>query len=140
MSDEPETATVDSSLQSSVLIPPGERPLSEAIAEVLRLPVEERVPVFGARMREIEAWVATHHPEHPWTCTFHRGIDGSHVFRGGVGHSLVIDPDGRLWRALSHEDFLTTWDITPTSCTIATLEPLYGQMREYRPRDGSAAP
>ena len=73
-------------------------------------------------------------------CTFHRGVDGSHVFRGGVGHSLVIDPDGRLWRALSHEDFLTTWDITPPSCTIATLEPLYAQMREYRPRDGSAAP
>ena len=133
--DEPPPEAELSDLQSSVLIPPGEQPLSAAIAEVLRLPIAERVALFTVRMREIETWVAANHPEHPWTCTFHRGTDGSHVFRGGVGHSLVIDPTGRLWRALSHEDFHTTWDITPTSCAIATLEPIYSQMREYLPRD-----
>ena len=85
-------------------------------------------------VREIERSVRASAPEHPWTCTVYRGTDGSHVFRGGVGHSLVIDPAGRLWRARSYEDFLTTYDITPSTCTIATLTPLYGQMREYLPR------
>ena len=123
-----------SELRSSVLVPPGEAPLGEAIAETLRAPREERPRLFARRAREIEAWVAANAPEHPWTCTEHRGTDGSHVFRGGVGHSLVIDPEGRLWRARSYEDFETTYDLTPTTCAIATLTPLYGQMREYLPR------
>jgi len=121
-------------LQSGVLIPPGERPLSEAISEVLLAPVQERVALFTARVREIQAWVEQHHPDHPWSCMVYRGTDGSHVFRGGVGHSLVIDPQGRLWRARSYEDFATIYDITPTSCEIATLTPVYEQMREYLPR------
>ena len=97
-------------------------------------PRAERPALFGRLAREIEAFVAATAPEHPWTCTEHRGTDGSHVFRGGAGHSLVIDPEGRLWRARNHEDFETTWDITPTTCVLATLTPLYGQMREYLPR------
>ena len=121
-------------LQSGVSIPPGERPLGEAIAEVLGLPPALRADVFAQRVHEIAAWVAAHHPERPWTCEYYRGTDASHVFRGGVGHSLVIDPEGRLWRARSYEDFDTTYDITPQTCTIATLTPLYPQMREYRPR------
>lgn len=123
-----------SDLQSGVSIPPGEQPLGEAIAEVLRLPPMQRAECFAQRVRDIAAWVAAHHPDRPWTCTVHIGTDGSHVFRGGVGHSLVIDPEGRLWRARSYEDFETTYDITPQTCTIATLTPLYAQMREYRPR------
>lgn len=121
-------------LQSGVSIPPGERPLGEAIAEVLRLPPAQRAECFARRVGEIAAWVAAHHPDRPWTCAVHRGTDGSHVFRGGVGHSLVIDPEGRLWRARSYEDFETTYEITPQTCTIATLTPLYAQMREYLPR------
>lgn len=121
-------------LQSGISIPPGERPLGEAIAEVLRLPPAQRAECFARRVGEIAAWVAAHHPDRPWTCAVHRGTDGSHVFRGGVGHSLVIDPEGRLWRARSYEDFETTYEITPQTCTIATLTPLYAQMREYLPR------
>jgi hypothetical protein len=67
----------------------------------------------------------------PWTCSIHDGTDGSRIFRGGVGSSLVIDPQGRLWRARSYEDFETTYTITPNSCEIATLTPIYTQMREY---------
>ena len=53
------------------------------------------------------------------------------IFRGGVGHSLVIDASGRLWRARSYEDFATTYTLTECSCEIKTLTPLYAQMREY---------
>jgi hypothetical protein len=121
-------------LQSGVLIPPGEKPLGDAIAETLRAPVSERAALLERHTKEIEAFVAATTPDHPWTCTVYRGTDGSHVFRGGVGHSLVIDPQGRLWRARSYEDFETTYDVGPNTCTIATLTPLYRQMREYVPR------
>ncbi|MBL0029878.1 MAG: hypothetical protein IPO95_12720 [Rhodanobacteraceae bacterium] len=49
-------------LQSGVSIPPGERPLGEAIAEVLGLPPALRADVFAQRVHEIAAWVAAHHP------------------------------------------------------------------------------
>jgi hypothetical protein len=62
------------------------------------------------------------------------GTDGSTIFRGGVGHSLVIDPDGRLWRGRSYEDFETMYRFESGTCRIDTLTPLYGQMREYQPR------
>lgn len=129
MTDMPLAAAPE--LQSSVLVPPGEKPLSAAIATTLSLPPEERAATFTRLVRDIEIHVAATAPEHPWTCVVYRGTDGSHVFRGGVGHSLVIDSQGRLWRARSYEDFLTTYDITPTTCVIATLTPLYEQMREY---------
>ena len=76
----------------------------------------------------------TAHPqERPWTCTVYTGTDGSTIFRGGVGHSLVVDQEGRLWRARSYEDFDTTYRFTETSCEVDTLTPLFAQMREYLP-------
>ena len=57
------------------------------------------------------------------------GTDGSRIFRGGIGHSLVIDPDGRLWRARSYEDFKTTYTFSEKTCEIDTLTPLFAQMR-----------
>lgn len=122
------------SLQSGVLVLPGEKPLSAAIAETLRVPPEERAALFETRARAIEKLVAETAPDHPWTCVVYRGTDGSYVFRGGVGHSLVIDPRGRLWRARSYEDFHTTYRFHGNSCEIDTLTPLYEQMREYLPR------
>jgi len=105
--------------------------LSKAIAETLRAPASARAVLFERLAREIEAFMAAHPQERPWTCTVFTGTDGSRVFRGGIGHSLVIDPSGRLWRARSYEDFVTTYTLNPTSCEIATLTPLYAQMREY---------
>ena len=108
--------------------------LGRAIAETLALPLNERAGRFETLVREIEAFMAAHPAERPWTCTVYTGTDGSRIFRGGIGHSLVVDPSGRLWRARSYEDFVTTYAFTPNSCEIATLTPLYARMREYLPR------
>ena len=78
--------------------------------------------------------MAAHPEERPWTCKIYQGTDGSAIFRGGVGHSLVIDAAGRLWRARSYEDFETTYAFDGSTYQIDTLTPLYSQMREYRPR------
>lgn len=68
--------------------------------------------------------------ERPWTCQIYTGTDRSRIFRGGIGHSLVIDTNGRLWRGRSYEDFETTYRFTDVTCEIGTLTPLYEQMRE----------
>lgn len=121
-----------SDLRSGVLTSPADALVGEVIASTLRLPAESRAEDFADRMRGIEAYMK----ERPWSCVFFIGTDGSRIFRGGVGHSLVIDPEGPLWRARSCEDFLTTDTITVRTCEIETLPPLYPQMREYRPREG----
>lgn len=90
--------------------------------------------MFEELVRGIESFMAAHPEERPWTCTVLTGTDGSRVFRGGIGHSLVIDPSGRLWRARSYEDFDTTYSFEGGDCKIASLTPLYPQMREYTPR------
>jgi hypothetical protein len=134
VSDLPEQQIDAPVLQSGVLIPPGEKHLSDAIAATLRLPPGQRAAAFEKFARRIEAIVAAEAPGHPWTCTLYRGTDGSHVFRGGAGHSLVVDPLGRLWRALNYEHFETAYDISPDACTITALTPRYEQPREYLPR------
>lgn len=121
-------------LQSGLLTSPADGMLSAAIALTLQAPPAERCGLFHRLVRDIEAFLAAHPEERPWTCTVFTGTDGSRVFRGGVGHSLVIDPAGRLWRGRSYEDFDTTYTLTPTSCEIASLTPLYPQMRELLPR------
>ena len=121
-------------LQSSVLTSPADAMLGAAIAHVLDAPFAERAERFLRQVREIEAFMAAHPDERPWTCTVWTGTDGSRIFRGGVGHSLVIDVQGRLWRARSYEDFQTEYAFTQNTCEIASLTPLYAQMREYLPR------
>jgi hypothetical protein len=106
--------------------------LSRAIAATLAAPPAERTRLFSQFVCDIEQFMAAHPEERPWTCTIYAGTDGSVIFRGGVGHSLVIDPAGRLWRARSYEDFETTYRFTHDSCVIDTLTPLYVEMREYR--------
>ena len=108
--------------------------LGRAVEETLRTPAADRARRFAGFVSEIEAYMADHPQERPWTCTVYIGTDGSTIFRGGVGHSLVIDADGRLWRARSYEDFETSYVISNTSCEIGTLTPLYAQMREYLAR------
>ena len=123
-----------SNLQSGVLTSPADAMLSQAISEALQAPRPDRAPLFERSIREIETYMAAHPEERPWTCTVYTGTDGSRIFRGGVGHSLVVDSEGRLWRARSYEDFATTYSFLEGTCEIATLTPLYAQMREYRPR------
>ena len=106
--------------------------LSRAIALTLDAAPADRADLFGRLVQDIEDFMARHPQERPWTCRLYIGTDGSSIFRGGVGHSLVIDPSGRLWRARSYEDFETTYTFTATSCEIDTLTPLYVQMSEYR--------
>jgi hypothetical protein len=126
--------TQNPNLQSGVLFSPADEMLGRAIGETLRAPASERARVFEQLVREIESYMAAHPAERPWTCTFYTGTDGSRIFRGGIGHSLVIDPDGRLWRARSYEDFETAYTFSEDKCEIDTLTPLFDQMREYRPR------
>jgi hypothetical protein len=106
--------------------------LGRAIRETLTAPAVDRARMFENFVREIESFMRAHPAERPWTCTVYTGTDGSRIFRGGIGHSLVIDPEGRLWRARSYEDFETTYVFTEVTCTIATLTPLFEQMREYK--------
>jgi len=108
--------------------------LSRAIARTLAAPPAERAQLFAELVSEIEVFMAAHPEERRWTSRLYTGKDGSRIFRGGVGHSLVIDPAGRLWRARSYEDFVTTYRFVDGTCEIDTLTPLYGQMREYLPR------
>jgi hypothetical protein len=123
--------TQNADLQSGVLTSPADEMLGRAIYETLRAPASERVRLFEQFVREIESYMAAHPAERPWTCTVYTGTDGSRIFRGGIGHSLVIDTDGRLWRARSYEDFETTYMFNDKTCEIDTLTPLFDQMREY---------
>lgn len=138
ISDAPDSDPTDagssSPLQSGVLTSPADPMLGRAIAATLAAPPSERAALFRSLVREIEEFMARHPEERPWTCTVYTGTDGSAVYRGGVGHSLVIDPAGRLWRARSYEDFETTYHLEDGSGRIATLTPLYLQMRELLPR------
>ena len=121
-------------LQSGVVTSPADGMLSRAIAATLEAPPADRADLFACLVRDIVDFMAQHPDERPWTCQLYTGTDGSSIFRGGVGHSLVIDPAGRLWRARSYEDFETTYKFIGTSCAIDTLTPLYAEMFEYRRR------
>lgn len=126
--------TQEPPLTSGILTSPADAMLSHAIAETLKAPTDDRTRLFEKLVREIESYMTAHPAERPWTCTIYEGTDGSRIFRGGVGHSLVIDPAGHLWRARSYEDFETTYILAEGTCEIGTLTPLYHQMREYLPR------
>jgi len=113
------------------MLSPSEAALSDAIRQTLAAPVTRRAAIFETLARNIETTIGETCPEHPWTYQVYDGVDGSRIFRGGVGTSLVIDPAGRLWRARNYEDFETTYRIDGNTCEIETLRPLYSQMREY---------
>jgi hypothetical protein len=132
--EEERDATAESPLVSGVLTSPADALLSHAIARTLEAQPAERARLFAQLVREIEDFMRAHPAERPWTCNVHIGTDGSHIFRGGVGHSLVVDPAGRLWRARSYEDFDTTYLLENGTCEIAQLTPMYDQMREFLSR------
>jgi hypothetical protein len=122
-------------MSSCALDPPsGEVMFSRAIATTLLAPAPARAALFERLTSDIvDITTAPNSGWKPWTRTVHTGTDGSRIFRGGVGFSVVIDPQGRLWRGANHEDFETTFTITSTSCEIESLTPKYSQMRECQP-------
>src|SRR5689334_5807863 len=101
--------TQNANLQSGVLTSPADAMLSRAISATLRAASSNRARLFEQFVSEIESYMAAHPEERPWSCVLYIGTDGSRIFRGGVGHSLVIDGEGRLWRGRSYEDFETTY-------------------------------
>jgi hypothetical protein len=131
LKDMDQEAQSNTLLQSGISVSPGEEMLSKAIASTLHAPAKDRAELFELLMEEIVAIVSASNAERPWKYFVHQGTDGSRIFRGGTGLSLVIDPEGRLWRARTYEDFETTYTITATSCEIATMKPNYSLMREY---------
>jgi hypothetical protein len=120
----------DPGLTSGVLGSPADAMLRAAIAATLAVEPVSRAQVFERLVREIEGFMLRQVHERPWTCRMFSGSDGSRVFRGGVGHSLVIDTAGRLWRARSYEDFVTTYVEVAGIYEIESLTPIYEHMRE----------
>ena len=118
-------------LSSGVLTSPADRLLLDAVAAALKVVPDNRAIVLAERLDEIKKFMAERPHERPWTFSEYIGTDGSRIFRGGIGHSLVVDPRGELWRARSYEDFETSYTITGTNCHITSVTPLYEQMRRY---------
>jgi hypothetical protein len=128
----PESPEDTTRWRSRIYATSGDEMFGKAIELTLQTSPEERAELFARLADEIAAiTTAPDSGMKPWTCTQHTGTDGSRIFRGGVGSSVVIDPAGRLWRARSYEDFETTYTLTSTTCEIASLKPLYSLMREY---------
>jgi hypothetical protein len=127
----------DGSLISGVLTSPADAMLKRAIRCTLCTEPGDRATVLEKLVGEIEAFMSFQVNERLWTCRVFSGTDGSRIFRGGVGHSLVIDRAGRLWRARTYEDFETTYVQSGDIYEIASLTPVYEHMRacvmsEYR--------
>jgi len=118
----------------------GEAMLGQAIVRTLAAPPLERADLLERLTGEIALTTAPGSGLRPWACSVHTGTDGSRIFRGGLGYSIVVDPQGRLWRAGTVEDFETTYAITPTTCEIVAMTPNYAQMREYVPRPPGGSP
>jgi hypothetical protein len=97
----------------------------------LQAPPNERAILFENFTKYINKKAIYEDIQKTWTCSIHIGTDGSRIFRGGIGSSIVIDPQGRLWRAATLEDFETTYTLTPNACEINTMTPIYGKMCEY---------
>lgn len=110
---------------------PADGLVRETIAAALELPPRQRADFLRLRLLEIQELMAQRPEERPWTFTELAGTDGSRIFRGGTGHSLVVDPEGTLWRARSYEDFLTEYTIDGNECTISSLTPVYREMRRH---------
>jgi hypothetical protein len=118
--------------QSPILASSGEEMFGKAIALTLEAPHDRRAELVERLLQDIVAIVSANPEMRPWTYNQYAGSDGSRIFSGGIGLSLVVDTEGRLWRGRSYEDFETTYKITATSCEVVTMTPKYDQMREYR--------
>ena len=116
---------------SPILALSGEEMFHKAIALTLEAPPGKRVELFERLLQEIVTIVSETPEMRPWKYDRHLGTDGSVIFSGGIGLSLVIDPQGQLWRARTYEDFDTRHRIVGTSCEVESMTPKYEQMRKY---------
>jgi len=106
--------------------------LRAAIALTLEADPRERADLFERLTGDIAAiTTAPGSSMRPWTRSVHAGVDGSRIFCGGIGLSIVIDAEGRLSRGHTYEDFVTTHRLTASTCEVESMAPLYAQMREY---------
>jgi hypothetical protein len=117
--------------QSPISAASGEEMFSKAIALALEAPADRRVELFERLLQDIVTIVSANPEMRPWKYDRHAGSDGSRIFSGGIGLSLVVDTEGRLWRGRTYEDFETTYTVTATSCEVESMTPKYEQMREY---------
>lgn len=124
-------AAPEPTLASCVATSPADALLRDAIDATLRAEPRVRQELFARLLDEIEEFMRQHPEERPWTYTTFTGTDGSCIFRGATGRSIVVDPYGTMWRARSYEDFDTQYVIANNECRIASLTPLYEQMRRY---------
>jgi hypothetical protein len=122
---------VDAALSSSVVTSPADALLSEAIATTLRADADMRAELFERLLVGIQTYMHKLQQERPWEFEAFAGTDGSRIFRGKTGRSIVVDPHGTLWRARSYEDFDTEYLITRSTCTIASLTPRFEHMQRY---------
>lgn len=117
---------------SPILAASGEEMFSKAIALTLESPPHRRVEMFERFLQDIVTIVSANPEMRPWKYNQYTGSDGSRIFSGGIGLSLVVDTEGRLWRGRTYEDFETQYKITTTSCEVESMTPKYEQMREYQ--------
>jgi len=117
--------------QSPILAASGEEMFSKAIALTLEASPDRRVELFERLLQDIVNIVSANPEMRPWQYKQYAGSDGSRIFSGGVGLSLVVDPEGRLWRGRTYEDFETKYKVSSTSCEVESMTPKYRQMREY---------
>jgi hypothetical protein len=117
--------------QPPILAASGEEMFGRAIALTLETQPDRRLELFERLLQEIVTIVSANPEMRPWKYDRYAGSDGSRIFSGGIGLSLVVDTEGRLWRGRTYEDFETTYTITATSCEVESMTPKYEQMREY---------
>jgi hypothetical protein len=130
-SEPSEIPAAESTLTSCVLTSPADGLLRDAIDITLRADPRTRAKLFEQLLRQIEDFMKQHPNDRPWSFSVYTGTDGSRIFRGGTGRSIVLDPAGTMWRARSYEDFETTYIVTNNECRITSLTPHYEQMRRY---------
>jgi len=127
----PDADGVESTLTSGVLHSPADERLRDAIAAALRAEPNVRAELFAKLLREIEDFMRAQPDARPWTHSVFAGTDGSCIFRGATGRSIVIDSAGTMWRARSYEDFDTTYTITNTECIVSSSTPRYEHMQRF---------
>lgn len=122
---------VDPTLVSCVATSPADALLRQAITTALSADASSRGELFSQLLSEIAAYMKERPEERPWTYEALTGTDGSRIFRGQTGRSIVVDPRGTLWKARTYEDFDVEYAITESTCTIKAITPKYELMRPY---------